>query len=252
MKILIVNDDGYSSEGIVKLAAALNAEHDVTVIAPVRCMSGMAHAMTFGKPIHLKEIAGKYPYKCFSLTGTPADCVKLGVELMSNDPPQMVISGINTEPNIGTTVVYSGTAGAAMEANLLGIKYAFAVSGNPDSHADFDYIVRYFIEHFDYYMHLASKDYALNININNERIGNSEHKITTIGNRLFSDIYLVGTPDEKGVPYTLVGNPIHIANADDCDVIWYGKGYATVTPLTCNHTLHTAMTKLKAKAKRYL
>lgn len=251
MKILIVNDDGYSSEGIVKLATALSAAHDVTVIAPVRCMSGMAHAMTFGKPIHLKEITGKYPYKCFSLTGTPADCVKLGAELMSNDPPELVISGINNEPNIGTTVVYSGTANAAMEANILGIR-SLAVSGNPDSHEDFDYIVSFFLEHFEYYLHLSSSEYALNININNERIGNAGHKITPIGNRLFSDIYLVGSPDEKGVPYTLVGNPIHIANADDCDVIWYGKGYATITPLTSNHTLHTAMTRLKSKAKKYL
>ncbi|MBR2479759.1 MAG: 5'/3'-nucleotidase SurE [Clostridia bacterium] len=249
MKILIVNDDGYTSIGIRNLAKALSTNHEVTVIAPLKCNSGMAHAMTFGKPIYLKKVDNPGEnYHCYSISGTPADCVKLGAELMAQNPPDLVISGVNTEPNIGTTVVYSGTANAAMEASLLGYK-AIAVSGNPTCDEDFEYIINFFMEHFDYYLSLCSVDYAINVNINNEKIGNISHKITPLGVRVFSDIYLVGKRDENGIPHTLVGNPLAIANAPDCDVTWYQKGYATITPLSSDNTTFTALKILKRKGK---
>lgn len=245
MKILLVNDDGYKAHGIVKLATALSKEHEVVVIAPVKCMSGMAHAMTFGKPVYLKKIE-KYPYECYSLSGTPADCVKLGSEFLKKKP-DLVISGINTEPNIGTTVVYSGTAAAAMEASLLGYR-AMAVSSNPESEADYDYAVGFFLEHFDYYLSMASTEYALNININNASVGNKAHKIVPIGIRKFTDIYIVGDMDESGLEHTLVGNPIPVENSEFSDVAAFDSGYATITPLTSDHTCFGVMERLAEKA----
>ncbi len=245
MKILLVNDDGYKAHGIVKLATALSKEHEVVVIAPVKCMSGMAHAMTFGKPVYLKKIE-KYPYECYSLSGTPADCVKLGSEFLKKKP-DLVISGINTEPNIGTTVVYSGTAAAAMEASLLGYR-AMAVSSNPESEADYDYAVSFFLEHFDYYLSMASTEYALNININNASVGNKAHKIVPIGIRKFTDIYIVGDMDESGLEHTLVGNPIPVENSEFSDVAAFDSGYATITPLTSDHTCFGVMERLAEKA----
>lgn len=245
MKILLVNDDGYKAHGIVKLATALSKEHEVVVIAPVKCMSGMAHAMTFGKPVYLKKIE-KYPYECYSLSGTPADCVKLGSEFLKKKP-DLVISGINTEPNIGTTVVYSGTAAAAMEASLLGYR-AMAVSSNPESEADYDYAVSFFLEHFDYYLSMTSTEYALNININNASVGNKAHKIVPIGIRKFTDIYIVGDMDESGLEHTLVGNPIPVENSEFSDVAAFDSGYATITPLTSDHTCFGVMERLAEKA----
>ncbi len=248
MKILLVNDDGYTSVGIRNLAKALSKEHEVVVIAPLKCNSGMAHAMTFGKPIYLKKIETQEGenYSCYSVSGTPADCVKLGTELMASSVPDLVISGINDEPNIGTTVVYSGTANAAMEASLLGYK-AIAISSNPECDEDFDYVVDYFVKHFDFYLSICSKDYALNINVNNEKIGNIAHKLTPLGVRLYSDIYLVGEKNENGTPHTLVGNPLAVPNVDDCDVTWFSKGYATITPLTSDNTCFSAFRALREK-----
>ena len=249
MRILLVNDDGYTSYGIRGLAKELAKKHEVLVIAPLKCNSGMAHAMTFGKPIYLQKIddAESDGYKCYSLSGTPADCVKLGTELMAQNPPDLVISGINNEPNIGTTIVYSGTANAAMEASVLGYK-SIALSANPDEDTDFDYIINFFIKNFDYYLSMCSSEYALNVNINNERIGNIGHKVTPLGVRLYSDIYLVDEKTEQGIPHTLVGNPLQVVNVDDCDVSWYQKGYATITPLTSDNTMFSQMRKLKEKA----
>ena len=77
MKILLVNDDGYTSKGIRGLAKELSINHDVTVIAPIKCNSGMAHAMTFYKDLYLKKIENDGEnYDCYSFSATPADCVK--------------------------------------------------------------------------------------------------------------------------------------------------------------------------------
>ena len=222
MRILMVNDDGYASYGIKRLAERLSAEHEVTVIAPAKCNSGMAHAMTFGKPIFLKKIE-KYPTECYSLSGTPADCVKFGMEFIK-EKIDLVISGINTEPNIGTTVVYSGTAAAAMEASLYKVK-AIAVSANPE------------------------KD-AINININNHKIGNKGHKFVSIGKRPFTDIYLVGESNEQGISHTLVGDPIEVENSVDSDVYAYSEGYATITPLTSDHTDYNVLKAWKTEAEK--
>lgn len=248
MKILIVNDDGYTSPGIRKLAKMLSEKHEIIVVAPHKCNSGMAHAMNFYKNIYIKKIETEEGenYKCYSVTGTPADCVKLGTELMSSNPPDLIISGINNEPNIGTTIVYSGTACAAMEGTLLGYK-SIAVSSNPESDEDFDYVVKFFVENLDYYLTLCSTDYALNLNINNERIGNKSHKLATLGIRIYSDIYLVGEEDENGVPHKLIGNPLPVDNHPDCDVVLFESGYATITPLTSDHTMYSAFATLKDK-----
>ena len=249
MKILLVNDDGYTSKGIRGLAQALSLNHEVTVVAPVICNSGKAHAMTFYKDLYLKKIENNGEnYDCYSFSATPADCVKIGVELMSSNPPDLIISGINNEPNIGTTIVYSGTAAAAMEGSLLGFK-AIAVSGNPEDEDDFDYIIKYFVENLDYYLTLCSTDYALNVNVNNQKIGNVSHKIAPLGVRIYSDYYIVGEANEQGVPYKLVGEPLPVENVPDCDVSWFEKGYATITPLTSDHTSFTALDKIRKMVK---
>ena len=245
MRILIVNDDGYTSPGIRLLASALSNEHEVMVVAPIKCNSGMAHAMTFNKNIYLKKInIEENKYGCYSLTGTPADCVKLGTELMTSNPPDIIISGINNEPNIGTTLVYSGTAHAAMEASVLGYK-SISLSSNPTCDEDFEYVVNYFKEHLELYLSLCSNEYTLNVNINNPHVGNIEHKVTPLGVRLYSDIYLVSEEDENGVPHKLIGNPLPVNNVEDCDVTWFEKGYATITPLTSDHTLFSKINDLK-------
>lgn len=245
MHILIVNDDGYLSPGIIKLAYALKNDHIITVIAPHKCNSGMAHATSFNKPIYVQEI-NEFPYECYSITGTPADCVKIGLEMLSGNKPDLVISGINTDYNIGTDVVYSGTSNAALEATINKIP-AIAISTKVEEEG-FDYVVEYFKNNFDYFFSLISSDYALNININKKSIGNAGNIITQLGKRSFSDIYLVDPYSAKGVSYTLIGNPIPVNNKEDCDVEWVKKGYTTITPITPNKTDYNCINLLKEKS----
>ncbi|NLT18911.1 MAG: 5'-nucleotidase SurE [Firmicutes bacterium ADurb.Bin080] len=242
MHILLVNDDGYLCPGIVKLAYALKNDHVITVIAPHKCNSGMAHATSFNKPIFIQEI-NDFPYECYSITGTPADCVKIGLEMLSGNRPDLVISGINTDYNIGTDVVYSGTSNAALEATINRIP-AIAVSTKVDNEG-FQYVVDYFISNFAYFFSLISSEYALNININRRSIGNTGNVITQLGKRIFSDIYLIDPYSTKGISYTLIGNPIPVNNIDDCDVEWIKKGYTTITPITPDKTDYKNISLLK-------
>lgn len=243
MRILIVNDDGYKSQGIIKLAKALHPLHEIYVVAPVTCYSGGSHAMTFHKPIYVKKVTD-FDYPCLSVVGTPSDCVKFGLELFPEGKPNLIISGINNSLNIGTDVVYSGTVNAAIEGAINGIS-SIALSGDVENDDDFDYIISYFLSNFNYYLALVTPEVPISINFQGPKVGNKGHKIAPLGIRKFSDIYIAGGCDERGQQHTLVGEPIEIDNNPDSDVEWFAKGYATITPLAFELTAFDQIERLK-------
>ena len=115
MRILISNDDGVHSPGIVALADALAAHYEVLVVAPDRDHSGASNSLTLTRPLSLDRMPNGF-YRC---DGTPTDCVHLGLRLFREHEPDMVISGINAGPNLGDDTLYSGTVAAAMEGRYL-------------------------------------------------------------------------------------------------------------------------------------
>ena len=133
MHILITNDDGINAPGIRKLVQIARRFGEVTVIAPDGQRSAASHQSTFGKPLILKENDfGIEGVKAYSLSGTPADCVRVGVIKIMDPKPDVVLSGINNGFNMASDIQYSGTVGAALEAAFYGIQ-AIAVSiGNLD------------------------------------------------------------------------------------------------------------------------
>lgn len=133
-KILITNDDGYQSPGIHAIKERLTQiGFDTIAVTPDRNMSGTSHSLTFTRPLKIQKIAEDFYY---IVDGTPADCVHLGINVILNgEKPDLLVSGINTGPNIGNDVFYSGTVGAAREGCLFGIpSIAISVSSskNPD------------------------------------------------------------------------------------------------------------------------
>ena len=117
MKILITNDDGIHCEGIKVLAEELGREHEVCVFAPDGDRSGTSHAMTLRSPGKVRRLE-EGVYTC---SGMPADCVILVQRGAIPFKPDVVVSGINRGPNLGTDILYSGTAAAARQAVLYGI-----------------------------------------------------------------------------------------------------------------------------------
>src|SRR5690606_19674244 len=122
MRLLLVNDDGIHAEGINKLAMELEKKHEVTIVAPNDERSAQSHALTLRKPLIVKEVKLEgIKSRAYSVSGTPADCVRIALDQLIKEPVDLVISGINKGLNVGMDVLYSGTVSAAIEANLYGI-----------------------------------------------------------------------------------------------------------------------------------
>jgi 5'-nucleotidase len=124
MHILVSNDDGYLAAGLSALVEHLSKIARVTVVAPQTDRSGASNSLTLDRPL-LPETADN---GFIAINGTPTDCVHIAITaLLINDPPDIVISGINRGPNLGDDILYSGTVAAATEGRFLGLP-AIAVS----------------------------------------------------------------------------------------------------------------------------
>lgn len=124
MRLLLSNDDGIYALGIRTLANCLVAAgHHVTVVSPDGERSATGHGLTLHDPIRADPVTGVFAPEiaAWACSGTPADCVKLGLGAILEAPPDFVLAGINHGPNLGTDVIYSGTVSAAMEGNISGI-----------------------------------------------------------------------------------------------------------------------------------
>src|SRR6185295_4003621 len=126
-RILLTNDDGIHSDGLVTLERALRTLGDVYVVAPAAEMSGASHSLTLARPLRIRQIDGRH----WTVDGTPTDCVTLALNqiLTADERPHICVSGINHGPNLGDDATYSGTVAGAMEAAILGIPgIAFSLS----------------------------------------------------------------------------------------------------------------------------
>jgi 5'-nucleotidase len=130
LRILISNDDGVFADGIRTLAAeAARRGHQVTVVCPDQERSATGHGLTLQTPLRAERADELFAdgVKAWACSGTPSDCVKLALFALLDEWPDLVLSGINHGPNLGTDVLYSGTVSAAMEGTIEGL-HALAVS----------------------------------------------------------------------------------------------------------------------------
>lgn len=130
--ILVVNDDGIQAKGIKMLVAAARVLGDVWVVAPESQRSSMSHRIIYSDPITVEKfepyIEGVHAYAC---SGTPADCVRVGIKVIGKKP-DLVLSGINNGYNISGDIQYSATVGAALEAAFWGIPAISVSQADPD------------------------------------------------------------------------------------------------------------------------
>ena len=136
MEILITNDDGIYAEGIYALAVAMQKLGNVTVVAPDTQRSAVGHAITIADPLRVVPAKRNGKFFGYAASGTPADCVKLGIKAIMKKKPDLVVSGINLGGNQGYNILYSGTVSGATEGALLGIP-SLAVSLDTFTKPDF-------------------------------------------------------------------------------------------------------------------
>jgi len=129
MNILVSNDDGWQAPGITALAEAMRALGDVKVVAPDRNCSAASNSLTLTHPIRVKQPMPSV----YAVQGTPVDSVHVALNGLFDWKPDIVVSGINSGPNLGDDVVYSGTVAAAMEGHFHGYpSIAFSLAGDTD------------------------------------------------------------------------------------------------------------------------
>lgn len=254
-RILLTNDDGYTSIGIHKLALALSkCGYSVTIVAPSEDKSGSGHSMTVDRPLHMRKI----PPSCFSLpenieiyslTGTPTDCVTTAKGVLPHF--DMLISGINFGPNLGDDVTYSGTFCAALEGYLHGIP-AFAVSLATPSilgEQHYETAVKVAIDFLEF---LKSRDkYLFLYNINVPNLPLPEIKgilATTQGIRRYEDAVQVVTKKEDEMWIILGGKPYDI-HSPLFDVTAIDRNYVSITPIKRDMTNTDELEELRENFK---
>src|SRR6266540_2729362 len=138
IRILVTNDDGYRSEGILALSRALADLGEVTIVAPVQEASAIGHALTLRHPLRLESIDAR----TYAVDGTPTDCVNIAVTQVFKELPALVVSGINKGWNLGDDVTYSGSIAGALEGALLGMPSMAVSLRQTRGEYDFSYAAR--------------------------------------------------------------------------------------------------------------
>ncbi len=242
MRILVSNDDGISARGIKTLAQRLAQEPDfeVYVCAPDRERSATGHALTLHKPLRVEELdLGPNIKGAWLTTGTPSDCVKFAVGcLLKDNPPDFVISGINSGANLGGEILYSGTVSAAMEGAFLDIP-SIAVSCAGSGHRLYDPAAEFvckFVRIIKKAEFMAGKT-LININVPNvpaEQIKGTQ--VTKLGVRAYND-YFEKRVDPRGkVYYWLAGEAIEEGEEENTDAWCVSHNMISITPVTFNMT----------------
>ena len=241
MNILLCNDDGIFSEGLLTLAKLLKAKHKVTVFAPTGNRSGYSRSLSFHKNIEVKPVFDIEGVEAYTVSSTPADCVKYAITAL-NTKFDLVVAGINQGPNLGSDIFYSGTVNACIEANVENIP---AIAFSNVALKDYNFLENAIIieKIFDRLVEMASGNYTLNVNIPNVKASEvSGIKICQAGVCKYSDGYI----KTGEFTYKLIGEPIAPSEKDvGTDVYYSYKNFVTITPVTHRVTDENALSKLK-------
>lgn len=250
MNILVTNDDGIYSNGINALVSALSQKGNVYVCAPDSQKSACGHGITVSMPVMVKEVSSiDGAVNAWKISGTPVDCVKLGIGELIKEKIDFVFSGINHGGNLGTDVLYSGTVSGAVEGILLGIP-SVAVSLdslNPEPE-EFEATKKIVSEVFD---KMANRELAPDtlLNVNVPYIPSEEIKgvkITKLGVREYDENF-----DGRRSPfgreyYWYSGKPVrNLKMEDDVDLKAVEDGYISITPIHYDLTNHKIMNTIK-------
>jgi 5'/3'-nucleotidase len=242
MIILISNDDGVRSEGILALAEAVRSLGEVYVVAPDREQSAASHSLTLHRPLRVEEVGVRQ----YAVDGTPTDCVNLAVSGILPARPGLVLSGINKGANLGDDITYSGTVSAAMEGTLLGIP-SVAISLVARDHFDFTAAA-------EFATLLARQVIAcplpphtlLNVNvppIPRERM--SGYRVTRQGKRRFGDA-VVEKRDPRGKKYYWIGgDDLGFVDEPGTDFAAVHDGAISITPVHLDLTHYASFEALE-------
>ena len=246
MKILLTNDDGITSPGIRIIEDILRKKHEIIVVAPDTERSGASNSLTLEKTLIMEKIDDNH-FKC---SGTPADCVHRTLLGAVDTRPDIVVSGINTGPNLGTDLIYSGTAAAARQGALMGIPSIAVSTAAFREPFNFEAAAEFVLEHLEYFMSAWDGSCFFNINVPAAFSEKYEVEVTRPARRLYNEKIMknsvagtdsveislglsdIGHFDEKNIKYDTSAE----TSRTDCDAVLDGR--ISVTPVYLHPVPH--------------
>jgi 5'-nucleotidase len=244
--ILLSNDDGVHAQGLLHLKRAMKAIGEVIVVAPDRPRSSCSHSITLHKPLRVFEWRDEDGDIVYACNGMPADCVILGIRVLCDRIPDLVIGGINDGPNLGDDIIYSGTVAVAREAALEGCRaFAISVAGFENIHYETAALVAKWLAKQLLKVELP-RGVFLNVNVPN--LPPDQLKGLKITRRGFK--HYVGPPekrvDPQGRVYFWRGAERPVSeNLPGTDVGEVAAGFVSVTPLHVDTTFSPLLEELK-------
>jgi 5'-nucleotidase len=241
MKILVSNDDGYQSPGLLALVAALESIAEVAVVAPDRDRSGASNSLTLDMPLRANRTERGF----IRVNGTPTDCVHLAITGLLEREPDLVVAGINHGPNLGDDVIYSGTVAAATEGRFLGLP-AIALSMDAFEPQHLDTAARVGVQLVER-LRAEPLESNLILNVNVPDIPYDQLKgfaATRLGHRHKAEP-VTASRDPRGRTVYWVGpaGPEQDAGPGT-DFYAVRSGYVSITPLQVDLTRHQSLDSL--------
>ncbi len=239
-RILVTNDDGYRSAGIVALADILRPLGEVIIVAPGDEASAIGHALTLRRPLRLES----HGADLYSVDGTPTDCVNIAITQVLHGMPDLVVSGINKGYNLGDDVTYSGTVSGALEGALLGVpSLAVSLASTPHEY-DFSHAARAALQMAGPMLQrrFPSRTF-LNINVPQ---GVPQGLRVTVQAKRNHITKVMERADPKGRPYFWIDEGLDEWEPHDrSDYQAVRDRYVSVTPLHPDLTAHAALPLLE-------
>ncbi len=246
MFILLTNDDGYDSDGLLALKQHLEKIAEVAVLAPTHNWSASGHSRTLRNPLRVFEARLRDGSACYTSDGTPSDCVALVILGYLKRKPDLVVSGINRGANLGDDITYSGTVAAAMEGAIYGVP-SIAVSAEGVGKWYFDTAAQFVTRLVKLVERNGLPAHTL-LNVNTPNLPPAEVRgveITRMGKRFYHD-ELVERVDPFGQKYYwTAGEPHELEPDDGTDVGAIANGKISVTPIHLDMTNHRVLDELQ-------
>lgn len=234
LKILLCNDDGILAPGLKTLWEALYEANlgDLFIIAPTTEKSGTGVSVTWNRSILIQEVPWGQNTPAWSVDGSPADCIKLGLSLLLKEKPDFIVSGINAGSNAGRNVLHSGTVGAIVEGvfhEIPGIAFSCEDGDNPNYH-----VAKKYVKNVFEYVRAHPLPYGSFLNVNFPHVAQDKVKgfrLTRQGKGRWIEKPYLHLHTEHGPTYYIGGVSQELEEIEDCDIALLKQGYMTAVPI---------------------
>jgi 5'-nucleotidase len=244
--ILLCNDDGFNAAGLRALYLELSREDDVIIVAPETEQSAMGHAITLTQPLKVRKVEEEGKFIGYAVNGTPADCVKLAIAVLLDEPPRIVISGINLGGNLGICALYSGTVSAATEAMIMGVP-SIAISLDTYDNPNFKPAAKFASKLITKVLEKGLPEGVV-LNVNVPPV--TENEITGVAITRQGKSRVVESFDKRKDPrnntyYWMAGEMRFDEVEEGADCVMVGKNYISVTPIHFDLTHQPSIETIK-------